>query len=251
MDLENLVSVDRRRQRWRLRPITLVIAGVALLLVVGGLVWGISTVSRATGIRPPAAVPAAADTASSPAAETVGAELYPITWTVRLARDESGRLVGVMDDPAVMEAVERSFLDAWEWAFTSAVPHNPGDVERYFAPLPEGVDDGAFRPDPVWWYGLAAAEEDLQRESTQGLLRRSVLEGGSWNVEVARFSTDGSRAVVAARYEGACRIEFYDIATGELVGGHGGECLTYVTGMVYDTQDGRWKIAVLRQFRSE
>ncbi len=250
MNLEEFVSVDRRRRRWRPKPIALVIIGVVLLLVVGGLAWGIHTVTRATAVRPLATAPAAGAATATPGggAET---EPYPITWTVRLDRDGDGRLIGVVDDPAVVEAVRRGFLEAWEWAFASTTPHNPADLERYFAPVPEDVDDPAFRPDPVWWYGLDRATEDLQRESNQGLLRRSVLEGGEWSVEVTHFTTDGSMAVVTAQYEGSCKVEFYDTGTGDLVGEHGGDCLIYVAGLVYDTQDGRWKIAVLRQFRPE
>ncbi len=239
----DFVSVDHRRRRWRPRPITLVVAGVVLLLVVGGLVWGISTVARATGVRPLTTGPAAGGATATPATG-VEAEPYPVTWTVRLGRDEGGRLIGVVDDPAVVEAVRRNFLEAWEWAFASTTPHNPADLERYFAPVPEGVDDPVFRPDPVWWYGLEEAREDLKREGPPGILRRVVLEGGEWEVRVERFSTDGTVVFVRGRYVGGrCRIEFVRTDTGELAGESDGRCMLYLAGMVYDPDDGRWKVA--------
>lgn len=247
----DFVSVDRRRRRWRPRPISLVIASVVLLLVVGGLTWGISTVARATGVRPLDTGPTTVGATAVPTTE-VEAEPYPVTWTVRLVRDEEGRLVGVVDDPAVVEAVRTGFLEAWEWAFASTTPHNPADLERYFAPPPEGVDDPVFRPDPGWWYGLENAREDLAGKANDGILARILLDGGQWTIQVVHFSTDGRLAVVRGKYEGGtCSIQIYDTGTGDLLLEQGSRCMLYEVGMAYDPGDGRWKIAVLRQLPPE
>jgi len=199
MDLEHFVSVDRRRRRWRPKPIALVILGVGLLLVVAALVYGIFNVSRAVSVGGVSFPAFGFGNTADPTSTPTPTERYPVTWNVRLARDEDGRLIGVVDDQVVIEAVKRDFLEAWEWAFTSTVPHNSGNLERYFAPLPEGTDDPAFRPDPKWWYGLEKAREDLARETDPGILTCVLLEDGEWKVQVKRFSTDGRRAVVRGR----------------------------------------------------
>lgn len=255
-----LFSVDPRRRRWRPRPIALVILGIALLVIVGGLAWGISSIRRAAAIAPIAtstptavsstnAVTDATGDAVSPIATPTVTVTHPVTWTVRLGRDPEGRIVGVVTDPAVRQAVKQDFLEAWEWAFQSESPHNAADVERYFAPLPQAADDPIFQPDAQYWYGLESAHEDLERESNQGVLTRASLSGGAWNVAIERFSTDGKRAVVRGRYEdGTCTVDVLDVTTGESLTTSEGPCAVYAAGMVYDTRDGRWKVATLRQW---
>lgn len=251
MRLEDLVSVDRRRRRWRLRPIALVILGVVGVLLVASLAWGFSRIKRAMAIRP---VPT--PVATLPAAEggdtipTSVPEPYPVTWDVRRGQDAEGRAVGIVSDPAVREAVVRGFLEAHDWVYRSESPHNLDVVGRYFASLPEGSADWVFQPDEGWWLGLESVQADIATQSEQGVLLRTVTAGGEWDAEIERFSTNGKRAVVRARYTGECSLEVLNTQTGEWseAQSQDNECWDFVAGMVYDTTDGRWKIATLRQF---
>jgi hypothetical protein len=151
-------------------------------------------------------------------------------------------------DPAVHAAVESGFLAAWEWAFQPDGPQDPADLGRVFAPLPEGAGDPAFGPDAGWWYGLEGARAALEQDALRGTLTRVSLEGGAWELEVLRFSTDGRRAVVRGRYRGGtCTVEVLDTASGTCLSSVEGRRMQYTAGMVYDPRDGRWKVAALRQ----
>jgi hypothetical protein len=222
------------------------------LLLIGALAWGVSHITRAMAVQPmatPASPSAVEETAGEDGFTTAPAEEpYPVTWTVRLGQDAHGRAIGIVTDPAVHEAVREGFLEAWEWAFRSESPHNAVDVERYFAPLPEGVDDWVFQPDARYWYGLERVIADLDRENDEGILTHVSLEGGAWVIEITRFSTNGARAVVRGRYEGGtCILQLLDVSSGELLTETESPCAVYTAGLIYDTMDGRWKIATLRQ----
>lgn len=253
MKMRDMFSVDRRRRRWKPKPIALVILGVALLVIVSGLVWGISRIRRGAPIAPvstssPGPSPGETTIESAPTAivtPTVTAA-HPVTWTVRLDRDPEGRIVGVVADPAVQQAVRQDFLEAWEWLFASQTPHNLDDLDLYFAPLPPS-DDPVFQPGTQWWYGLGTVEEDLTQWENTGLLPQTVVEDGSWDVAISRFSTDGARVVVEAQYrEGTCRVRILDANTGTVAGEGESRCMRYVAGLIYAT-DGRWKIASMWQ----
>ena len=241
MDIRDLVSVDRRRRRWRPKPIAVMILVVAGLLLVGLAAWGASQISRAQEVQP-----LVVDATSTP---TPATSAHPVTWSVRLDRDADGKLIGRVDDPAVKQAIVDGFLEAFGWTFQSEVPHNPADAGRYFAPLPEGTGDWVFEPDQGWWFGLEHVQEMVERERDPGVLSVLILKDGAWRVEIVRFSTDGRLAVVKARYEGGvCNGKFVNVATGEVMTAIERPCAQYTAGMVYDTSDGRWKIATLRQY---
>lgn len=241
MNLRDFLSVDRRRRRWRLKPLAVMILVVAGLLLGGLAAWGVSRITRAQEVQP-----LVVD--ATPIPTPTSASGHPIAWTVRLERDADGNLIGRVDDPRVVQVVVDDFLEAFAWAFQSEVPHNEADATRYFAPRPKDTGDWVFEPDPQWWFGLEDMQEMLDRERDPGVLSVLVLKGGAWKVEIVRFSTDGARAVVRAQYEGGvCRGKFVNVATGEVMTTIERPCARYTAGMVYDPSDGRWKIATLRQ----
>lgn len=251
MKLEDLVSVDRRRRRWRPKPIAWVILVIIGLLLIGALAWGVSHITRAVAVDP-VATPASPRVSGQAGGEvdatvTPMAETYPVTWTVRFGRDAEGQVIGIVDDPAVQEAVRQGFLEAWEWLWASRTPHNLADLETYFAPLPS-TQDPAFQPAQSWWYGLETTEDYIEEMSASHTLPRVALADGEWEIQIERFSTDGRLAVVRGQYQdGTCVVDIVATDTGESVGGGTGRCMVYVAGMVYSQQDGRWRIASLRQ----
>ena len=147
------VSVDSRRRRWRLTPFAEVTLVVVLLLLLACALWVQAQIRRAMAVVPlpsptPTAVAAVAGGEESTIAPTVAVATptatsvpaFPPTWEVRLARDGDGRPIGVVDDPAVLEAVRQAFLDTWTWLWQPDVPQNPESLEYYFAPLPTTDD---------------------------------------------------------------------------------------------------------------
>lgn len=238
-----LISEDTARGRRRLKPIAWVIIIVTILVLVAAVAWGISQITRSFG---PAPLPTATPSGGEPTTTPTPTPAYPIDWDMELGRDEQGRLIGIVDDPAVLQALQDDFLEAWHWLWASETPHNLDDLPYYFAPLPD-IDrvDPAFESGGEWWYSLETTQEHL-RPSTTDIIR---FEGGEWNVEVVRFLPEGYAAVVRGQYVGGtCEIDIILDATGEDVGGGTCRNMVYVAGMVYSEEDGRWRVASLREF---
>ena len=211
------IGLDPRRKRWGLRPFGVVLILVTVLVVGGGMAWGVSQVLQGLSVRP-----------------------------VRGDLEERGAGKETPTPPPGGD-VEQQFLEAWRWAFVPDVPHNPADAELYFAPLPEDSGgDWVFAPSETYWYGWDRLQEELAREREKGFLYRVLQEGGEWDIKVLR--TAPGRVVLKAHYTGTCSVQVRVIMGEEIkTQDFPTPCWEYLVGMVCDGE--RCRIASLRLYR--
>jgi hypothetical protein len=241
MKAKDFVSVDRRRQRLGLKPIGWVVLAVGALVIAGGLAFGVSNIVRGGLSVRPAATSAEAGGADD--AEEEVSRAVDTSAPVQAGMPDLG-------DSAVLVALREDFLAAWEWLFASTSPHNPADVDTYFAPLPEGVAAPVFAEGtgPAF-YGRDSAESSVREWADNDVLPQLLAEGGEWQVFLLRSSVEEDLAVLEAVYEGGtCTVKLWNTTSGELYDENESPCMWYVAGMLYDAGARRWKIAGMRQY---
>ena len=252
--LEGIVEKRKRKPR---HPLVYVAVGVMVLLLVSGLglAWrrlrspvpgyeGPVTVApqlmSAVSIDLPQGGPAELSTPAAGQSDTA-MEDRPKAWTVRMEKGPEGIPVGMVSDQRVLEMVIEDYLEAYRWLYESLgiplgnVKHDPDETPRYF------IDD----PQRTGVLAASAIEKTLEEDRERGVFFRLHLYDGERNVVVSNFSPDGQSAYVSDSQQAQRLLRYYDgetLAVKEEIELPQG---VFIATMVYDGQDGRWKIAYL------
>jgi len=245
--LEGIVEKRKRKPRHPL--VYVAVAVVVLLLVSGvGLAWR-RLRSPVPGYEGPVTMaPQLMSAVSIELPREVGAELFtpaagdsdtamedrPKAWTVRMEKGPEGIPVGMVSDQRVVEMVIADYLEAYRWLYENVKP-DPNEASRYF------IDD----PERTGVLAASAIEKTLEEDRERGVFFRLHLYDGERNVVVSNFSPDGLSAYVSDSQRAQRLLRYYDGETlavkeeMELPQG------VFIATMVYDGQDGRWKIGYL------
>ena len=251
--LEGIVEKRKRKPR---HPLVYVAVGVMVLVLVSGLglawrrlrspvpgyerpVTVAPQLMSAVSIDLPQGGPAERSTRAAGESHTA-TEDRPKAWTVRMEAGPEGIPVGMVSDQRVVEMVIEDYLEAYRWLYENVKP-DPNETSRYF------IDD----PERTGVLAASAIEKTLEEDRERGVFFRLHLYDGERNVVVSNFSPDGQSVYISDSQRARRLLRYY-----------GGETLAvkeemelpqgvFVATMVYDGQDGRWKIAYLEFMEPE
>lgn len=255
--MSRLDGIVEKRKRKPRHPLVYVAVGVMVLLLVSGLglawrrlrspvpgyqgpVTEAPQLISVMSIDLPQAGPAELSTPETGQPDTP-MENRPQAWTVRMEAGPEGIPVGMVSDQRVVEMVIEDYLEAYRWLYESPgipsgnVKPDPNEASRYF------IDD----PERTGVLAASAIERTLEEDRDRGVFFRLHLYDGERNVVVSNFSPDGQSAYVSDSQRAQRLLRYYDEETlaveeeMELPQG------VFIATMVYDGQDGKWKIAYL------
>lgn len=255
--MSRLQGIVEKRKRKPRHPLVYVAIGVMILLLVSGLglAWrrlrspvpgyqGQVTiapqVASAVSIDLPRGGPAELSTTPAAGESHTTTQDRPQAWTVRMEKGPEGIPVGMVSDQRVVEMVTGDYLEAYRWLYENVKP-DPNEASRYF------MDD----PQRTGVLAASAIEKTLEEDRERGVFFRLHLYDGERNLVVSNFSPDGQSAYVSDSQRAHRLLRYYDGETlavkeeTELPEG------VFVATMVYDGQDGRWKIAYLEFMEPE
>ncbi len=248
--MSRLDGIVEKRKRKPRHPLVYVAVGVMVLLLVSGLglawrrlrspvpgyqgpVTEAPELISAVSVELPRGGPAELSTSETGQPDTP-VEDRPQAWTVRMEAGPEGIPVGMVSDQRVVEMVIADYLEAYRWLYENVKP-DPDETARYF------IDD----PERTGVLAASAMKKTLEEDRERGVFFRLHLYDGERNVVVSNFSPDGQSTYVSDSQRAQRLLRYYDGETlavkeeMELPQG------VFIATMVYDGQDGRWKIGYL------
>ncbi len=171
-------------------------------------------------------------TAESVAATATPDMPFPITWTVRGTTSSDGRVIYVVEDPAVIRAAQEGYERLRNYyTFPNGLPLKE-QIEK---------DAAEFTVDPDRARGMVEKLEEWR--SYGGYWIYTPFEKGwKWD-DTAEFNADGSQVALAARTFTVLRAEWFDLQASKIthIQDSVGAGVVTVT-MIYDPMSGKWKV---------